>query len=158
MLSTSQTATNPTTFGTSGGAFGLGLEPFNYTEGGVPFTDVPYAVPVYDALSSSGDPDQFIPWGGPPAFDPSGDKLGVRDGQTYAPGVLGVSEGLDVFEGVTPATGTYSLSVLVPASSGNVTQTANASLSSSTLLPAIAPATATLDGSGGGMLAYTLPA
>ena len=158
LTSTAQTGSNATTFGTSGGAFGLGLEPFNYTEGGVPFTDVPYAVPLFDAIASAGDPNEFIPWGGPPAFDPNGDKLGTRDGQTFADGVIGVSEGLDVFEGVAPAVGSYGLSVAVPASTGTVTQSTTASISSSALLPAISPAVPLLDGSGGGTFSYVLPA
>ena len=59
MTSTSQlpNATGSTTFGVDGGAFGLGLEPFNYVaplgQAGVtgkPANVVPYAVPLYDAL------------------------------------------------------------------------------------------------------------
>lgn len=156
----------PSTLGVAGGATGLGLEPFNYTTtgtsanaAGVPASFVPYTVPAYDALSP--DPNAFIPWGGPPAFDPNKDGKGERDNLALDPSILGLSEGLDVFAGVTPAVGTYALAVNIATSNspgaGAVTTTAR--LTSGALLPAATPPTvASLDGKGGGSFAVTLPA
>ena len=96
MTSTSQVGTNATSFGADGGVFGLGIEPFNYSESGVPDNIAPYVVPLYDTVTS--DPNQFLPWGGPPAFDPNHNGQGVRDTNGYPSGTLGISEGLDVFE------------------------------------------------------------
>ena len=161
----------PTTLGVAGGATGLGLEPFNYSvtgnpssgAAGAPATFVPYAVPAYDALAatSAGDPNAFIPWGGPPAFDPNKDGKGARDNLSVDPSILGVSEGLDVFAGAKPATGTYTLNVNIVTSNspgtGSVQTTAN--LRSAALLPAVTPPTAvSFDGNGGGSFAATLPA
>lgn len=149
------------TFGVSGGVTGLGFEPFNYTTTGTagtvgtPTTFKPYIVPAYD----NGDPNAFRPWGGPPAFDPNKDGKGERDGTAVSPTILGVSEGLDVFAGVAPAVGAYTLSVNVPTSqngtSGNLS--AAATLGTGTLLPAVTPPVATPDGSGGATFAVTLP-
>ena len=79
MTSTSQTqgqaGTTATTFGQSGGAFGLGIEPFNSTvkgdptppgvnSTGTPFQVAPYPVPIYD--NTAGDPNQLpAAWGAP---------------------------------------------------------------------------------------------
>lgn len=104
------TPPNTTTFGQSGGVFGLGLAPFNHTNSGTPATYVPYTEPLYD---TSGN--QFTPWGGPPAFDPNHDGMGTRDG-TFNLGaqLLGVAEGLTTFTGVIARPGQYNLSVVVP--------------------------------------------
>jgi hypothetical protein len=145
--STSQNATNATTFGVSGGAFGLGLEPFNYGNLGTPDNVASYQVPLYDKLgyshtkaaqdaaAGSGpcasscpvDPNAFLPIGGLPAFDPSGNQAAVLAG------VNGVSEGLDVFA-VTPAVGTYGLAVANPGAAG---ASATAAMTSAALLPTI---------------------
>ncbi|MGH7707521.1 MAG: hypothetical protein ACREM8_00940 [Vulcanimicrobiaceae bacterium] len=155
MTGTAQTATNATTFGISGGVFGLGIEPYNYNGGGTPDVVGPYTQPLYDTNTT--DPNNFVPWGGPPAFDPNKDGLGVRDGNLYPGGTLGISEGLDIFE-IAPVAGTYTLGVSVPANTGAFTASANASLTSTILLPAISPGVPTLDGNGGGSFAVTLPA
>jgi hypothetical protein len=157
MTATPQTpnAANVTTFGTDGGAFGLGLEPFNYgSVSGIPDNVTPYAVPLYDALAggAGGDPNQFIPGGGPPAFSTAGNTAAVLGGFD------GVSEGLDVFE-VAPATGTYSLSVAIPANTGTVTQSATATMSSTAPLGAFTQPVPTLVGTtGGATLPVVLPA
>ncbi len=164
------TSIPPSTLGVAGGATGLGLEPFNYTvtgnpssgAAGIPATFVPYAVPAYDALagSAAGDPNAFVPWGGPPAFDPNKDGKGERDGLALDPSILGLSEGLDVFAGVAPATGLYTLNVNIVTSNspgtGSVQTTAN--LRSAALLPAVTPPTlVAFDGKGGGTFSATLP-
>jgi hypothetical protein len=160
MKSTPQAGTAVTTFGTSGGVSGLGLEPFNYNnQGGVPFTVVPYPVPLYDTIKS--DANAFLPWGGPPAFDPNGDGEGVRDGNVYPSGTVGISEGLDVFAGVAPSTaGAYTLSApSTGTSAGTVAPSpATFTLKSTALLPAISPPVPVSNGSGGLSLAVTLPA
>jgi hypothetical protein len=157
--STAQTGSTASTFGTSGGVFGLGLAPFNYSEGGAPDAVAPYVTPLYDALAgtTAGDPNSFVPWGGPPAFDPAGDGTGVRD-ESVPSGTLGVPEGLDVFESLTPAAGTYSLSVSVPANTGTTVQSATATLTPTKVLPAFAIPTPVLDGKGGATIPVTLPA
>ena len=137
LTSTGQTSTNATTFGTSTGAFGLGLEPFNYAQRGKPDSNVAYKVPLYDQVPK--DPNAFSPIGGLPAFDPAGNA---------AASIPGVSEGLDIFA-LTPAVGTYTLSVAVPANTGTLTQTASAPISSVALLPAILPAVPTTVGADG---------
>jgi hypothetical protein len=159
---------NASTFGVSTNASGLGLEPFNFTSvdgnnGGVPDSYVPYVQPLFDPAfnPAGGDTDinSFTPWGGPPGFDPNGDALGVRDGDPTPDGVDGVSLGLDVFSGVAPAAGTYTLAVNVPTSSGpGTTATASSTLAHTALLPAIAPPTVSLDGTGGGTFTVKLPA
>jgi hypothetical protein len=131
-----------TTFGNDGGAFGLGIEPFNYatpigTAGvaGKPANVLPYQVPLYDAIDAGGgtDPNQFIPGGGPPAFNIAGNAAATQAGFNA------ISEGLDVFE-IAPTVGTYALSVLVPANSGSITATATAAISTIAPLPAfVAP-------------------
>jgi hypothetical protein len=158
----------PSTFGVSTNASGFGLEPFNFTSvngnnGGTPISYTPYTQPLYDPDGPSGtgdDADAFVPWGGPPAYDPDKDGLGTRDGQPFPPGVVGVSLGLDVFENVAPKLGTYTFSVLVPTSSTtNGTKTTSATLASTAILPAITPPVVTLDatGDGGGTVSATLP-
>ena len=122
--------TTVTTFGQSGGAFGLGIEPFNsygpanapsFSQIGTPFQVAPYPVPLYDQTAS--DPNQFVPWGGPPAFVlPNSNGDSVVGNSNYPSGTAGVSEGIDVFASIAPvAGGTYGLSVSVPANTGTAT-------------------------------------
>jgi hypothetical protein len=172
MGSTPQTgSTTPTTFGTSGQASGLGLEPYNYNNGSVPDSVAPYTLPLYDP--NTADPNAFVPWGGPPAFDPNHDGEGVRDvvtGTASWPwavpvGTLGVSEGIDVFQGITPSTTRpYALTVTVPgqtAGSAAATQQASFTLKSAAMLPAITAAptvTTGTDTTGNTTLSVTLNA
>jgi hypothetical protein len=166
MTSTSQlpNATGSTTFGNDGGAFGLGIEPFNYVAPlgqagvtGAPANVVPYAVPLYDALGGSPangtgtNPNSFIPGGGPPAFNLAGNVAATQAGFN------GISEGLDVFA-LAPAIGTYSLSVAVPGNTGTVTATATAAISTLVPLPLFTKPTATVATSGALTLTYVLPA
>jgi hypothetical protein len=161
MTATSQlpNATATTTFGNDGGAFGLGIEPFNYAAplgqagvAGAPANILPYPVPLYDALAGAGgDPNAFIPGGGPPAFNTAGNAAAVQAGFNA------ISEGLDVFE-LAPAVGTYTLSVAVPANTGTVTQTTTAAMSSAALLPAFIPPVPTVAPAGTATFAYALPA
>jgi hypothetical protein len=154
----SQTPTGLSSFGTTGGVFGLGIEPFNYNNAnGVPATDIPYAVPLFDPAS---DTNAFIPWGGAPGFDPDGTGHGVHDGLSYPSDVNGVSEGLDVFYGVTPvAASPYTLSVLVPSTSSSpTTVSATSTISSVTYLPVVAPPVGIPDGLGGVSFTAAFPA
>lgn len=165
MTSTGQNGTNATTFGISGGAFGLGLEPFNYGIFGAPDAVAPYQVPVYDpvgvapqVVASGGagvaDPNAFLPVGGLPAFDPAGNAAAV------AAGVNGVSMGLDVFQ-IAPVAGTYTLAVSVPGATGAST---SATMTSAALLPAIVAPPPVIVASAGGppsataTFAYVQPA
>jgi hypothetical protein len=160
-----------TTFGVSTNASGLGLEPYNYTSvngnnAGTPLSYVPYTQPLFDpnspSIGTGADLNAFVPWGGPPAFDPDGTGLGVRDGQINPPGVEGVSLGLDVFEHVAPVGGAYTFSVLVPTGvSTTGTETATSTLPTTpAILPAIKPATVVPDANndGGASVTLTLPA
>jgi hypothetical protein len=151
-----------TTFGDSGGAFGLGLEPFNYAGalgtagvGGSPASVYPYQVPLYDAIDNAGagpDPNQFLPGGGAPAFNVAGNQAAILAGFNA------ISLGLDVFE-VTPAVGTYSLSVAVPANTGTVTASASAPITTVvTLPPFVAPIATVVTPAGGATFTYVLPA
>jgi hypothetical protein len=155
---TAQGGSSLSSFGTSGGVFGLGIEPFNYNNAnGVPASNVPYPVPLFDPSS---DTNALIPWGGAPGFDPDGTGRGVHDGNTFPGGVQGVSEGLDVFYGVKPVAGAYSLSVTVPATSTSPTTiTGSASIANAgLLLPVVTPPVPTFDGSGGASFTATFPA
>jgi|GEM_PF-272995 len=130
---------NATTFGQSGGVFAMGIAPYNTTaETQQSYSYAPYAQPLYD----SGATPQFVPWGGPPAFDPDGNGMGTRDGLIQAgfdsfglPYFLGVGEGVTVFEGVTANAGAFGLAVQIATvgSGGSkhvITINANASLGS----------------------------
>jgi hypothetical protein len=153
---TTQVAPNTSTFGQSGGVFTNGLSPGNSTVNGVAASYVPYSEPLYDTTSGN----QFTPFGGPPAFDPNKTGLGLRDGlSNIGAGVVGIPEGFTPFAGVRIGVGTFTLSLSVPTStSSSSTVSATASLASAALLPTIVAPTLTLDGTGGGTLAVTLPA
>ena len=143
---------NTTTFGQSGGVFTNGLAPGNYTNQGVASSYVPYSEPLYDTTSGN----TFTPFGGPPAFDPNHDGLGVRDGLfNLGAGVLGIPEGISTFAGVGVAAGTYTLSVQVPTGVSGTTSTfgtatSSANLASTALLGTITAPVLVLDGNGGG--------
>jgi hypothetical protein len=161
MTSTSQTGSNATTFGIDGQVSGLGIEPFNYNQLGTPYNEAPYPLPVYDPVS--GDPNQLpAAWGGPPAFDILKDgESPVGNGDVPA-GTAGISTGIDVFEGVSAVpSGTYSVSVSLPANTGTVAQGVSFSLPAAlTTLPNFTPPVPTADvtGDGGATFAVTLPA
>jgi hypothetical protein len=178
--STSQAvgAHNVTSFGQSGGVFGIGIEPYNYigsyddqgspTNINTPFSVAPYPVPLYDAnvpgaSASTTDPNVFLPWGGPPAFDLAGNGQSVVGSPTEPGGTAGIGEGIDVFAlsaGVSPPTnGVYGLTVGVAGSSGFTTKSASASLPKGALvLPKAATPILIGDGAGGGTIAVAMPA
>lgn len=171
-----------TSFGQSGGVFGLGIEPYNaQAQGdcpappnsltGSPFQVAPYPVPLYDDASPTYvgpfpdyDPNAFVPWGGPPAFLNGGQTNSVVGSSNYPTGTAGVSEGIDVFAGIAPvASGAYTLTVAVPAttSAGTTTTTQTASFSlpaALTVLPVPAAPAYVPDGAGGGTFAFVMPA
>ncbi len=146
MTSTSQTGANLTTFGNAGGVFAYGIEPFNYGEGGTPFSYIPFAVPAYDPTS---DANAFLPIGYQPAFPST----------AGGPGNPGISEGLNVFAQIAPAAGTYSMTVTVPVKPA-FTQSASATLTSTALLPPFTLQLPSLDSNndGGASFPITLPA
>src|SRR4029077_1926863 len=131
------------------------------------YSYAPYAQPFYDPSSTR----QFVPWGGPPAFDPDGNGMGTRDGLIQAgndsfglPYFLGVGEGVTIFEGVTANTGAYSLAVQVATIGGGghvtvTTFTAGAHLNSPALLGnATAPlVTPDANGDGGATMIVPMP-
>jgi hypothetical protein len=169
ITSTSQTAGSSqiTSFGQSGGVFGSGIEPWNSTSNGdltppgantagTPFQVAPYPVPIYDA--TAGDVNQFVPWGGPPAFDYSGPDS-VVGSSTVPSGTAGIPLGINVFDGLAPvAGGAYKLTVAVPANTGASTASASFTLPAVTTIPLATNPAFTADGTGGGTLAFTLPA
>ncbi len=152
---------NTSTFGQSGGVFVNGLSPGNATNQGVAASYVPYTEPLYDTTGTT-----FMPFGGPPGFDPNKDGMGLRDGlSNLGAGVLGIPEGFTVFENVKlNSTGAYALSLVVPtgfngATPTTATVTAAAKLGSLATLPAITAPALTLDGNGGGTFTIaSLPA
>ncbi|MBV9409438.1 MAG: hypothetical protein JO164_11490 [Candidatus Eremiobacteraeota bacterium] len=168
-------APNASTFGQSGGVFAMGLAPYNHVAStGQSYSYAPYAQPFFDTqvpATLTGQAAPYIPWGGPPAFDPNNDHMGTRDGLGVLgtdsfgdPYFLGVAEGITAFENVTPATGTYTLTVQI-AAVGNNGAIQTSSVSASALLPAaglVLPAltapTITPDGAGGATFTMALPA
>ena len=142
------TSAPPTTFGASGGVFGLGFQPDNSTTGGAA-SFARYALPFYAT-------PKLTYLAGPPAFPQT------RDGNT-ASGFAGWTLGFTDFAAI-PVAGTYSLSVQIPTGfdgAGNPTSgtlTAGAALGTITPLPTFAKPTFTADGAGGGSVAVTVPA
>jgi hypothetical protein len=166
-------APNTTTFGESGGVFAMGLLPANVvaaTQEGYSYQ--PYPQPFFannlvkrNATSSY----QFVPWGGPPAFDPDADGMGTRDGLILQgtdsfgdPYFLGVGEGVTAFDGVKLRRGTYTLTVAVSTvGSGGAVSTSNVSKTAS-LEPALVLRTLRApvfipNGAGGGDFSASLP-
>jgi len=147
---------NTSTFGQSGGVFANGLQPSNSTNNGVPYTYTPYAEPLFDTTMYAS-----TPWGGPPAYDPDGHKMGVRDGLNNLGSINGYVTGLTTFAGVTPAAGAYALSLSIGSigSSGQSsysTVSTTATLTSTALLPTIATPILAEDGAGGGAITVLL--
>jgi len=159
---------NATTFGQSGGVFAMGIAPYNTTAvTQQSYSYAPYAQPLYD----SGATPLFVPWGGPPSFDPDGNGMGTRDGLIQAgfdsfglPYFLGVGEGITVFEGVTANVGAYKLSIQIATigSGGGVhviTLSANAQLGTSALVlgNATAPFVTPDANDGGASMTVSMP-
>jgi hypothetical protein len=161
---------NTSTFGESGGVFSSGLMPGNATDQGGVGSYTPYTAPLYltaadvavGNIGTSGtisSTNPALPWGGPPAYDPDGNGMGVRDGLNDLGAVQGVAEGITAFAHVAPAAGTYTLSVVVPTSTAStVTLTKTATLAAPALLPALTPPVMAEDGTGGGTFTVVLPA
>jgi hypothetical protein len=148
---------NTSTFGQAGGVFVNGISPGNSTTSGQSATYEPYTEPLYDSTTGNA----FIPFGGPPAFDPNKDGVGLRDGLSNLGGVsetlgvLGIPLGISTFYGVGVTPGSYKLSLQVPTGFSGSTPTygtvsKTASLGSTALLGTITAPTLTLDGNGGG--------
>ncbi len=143
---------NTSTFGQAGGVFTNGIAPGNYTNQGVASSYVPYPEPLYDSKTGNA----FTPFGGPPAFDPDKDGLGLRDGLfNLGAGVLGIPEGISTFANVAVSAGTYTLSLQVPTGFSGANPTfgtvsASATLASTKVLGTITAPTLNLDLKGGG--------
>jgi hypothetical protein len=156
---------NTTTFGQSGGVFGMGIQPANSTTNTTPYTVVPYTQPIFDNSSTHVG---FKPWGGPPSFDDPKDKdgMGTRDGlHNLGAGLLGWNEGITaVALPAQAAAGTYTMGVSVPTGQNQSGQSSFATITSSAIIKAgstpLAPITAPVlveDGNGGGTFSVTLP-
>lgn len=120
-------ATN-STFGVYGGVFGNGFAPVNYGTGGLPQENVngsavfyPYFQPFYAGVNASfyapanpptGAPltNTFLQTASAPAFDPAGNGHGPT-GPNFPQNAL--SLGLNVFKGVTPVAGAYTLNAII---------------------------------------------
>lgn len=151
---TGETTPSDTTFGTSGGVFANGLQPGNYTENSIPSSLQPYAYPLF--ASATGE--SFMPYGGPPAFDPDGNGMGTRDGLYSNAGSInpGVITGLTAFQ-VPTAAGAYSLSTTIVPAGGSATVLGPvASTLNGAPLGTLTAPTVTLDGNGGASI--TVPA
>jgi hypothetical protein len=184
--STSPTQTNPpnqagapipvsarTTFGLYGGLAATGFFQSNSATSGVINATtanvagpsiVPYPVPIYGA-SATALAAQSKAWIGPPTFaGPSG--LGTRDG-TFVNGLTGAASGINVFDGVLPGAGTYTMSVQIPvgfdsngtAVYGNQTKTAALAAPATCIGGCGAPIAAPVitPGAGGATITAVLP-
>jgi hypothetical protein len=169
---------NTSTFGQSGGVFAMGLLPGNVVPNTQQaYSDQPYPQPFFSTEFYTAkrpvDPIsqyQFIPWGGPPAFDPFHNSMGMRSGLSPIlidsfgdPVWLGVGEGITVFDGVRVRSGSYSLRVAVSTisssgsvSTGSILKTAH--LNASFVLDKITAPKFIADQKGGGSVNVTLPA
>ena len=161
---------NTTTFGQSGGVFGMGIQPANSTTNTTPYSVVPYTEPIF----APGGPGinsaaiNFVPWGGPPAFDDPKDKdgMGTRDGlHNLGAGLLGWNMGITAFQlPAQPASGTYTMGVSVPTGQNQSGQSSFATITSTAIIKAatvplapLAPPVLVEDGKGGGTFSVTLP-
>jgi hypothetical protein len=155
------TPPNTSTFGQSGGVFANGFQPANSTNNGVPYSYVPYGVPLFTPAITA--------WGGPPTFDPDKNGMGVRDGNNnLGDGVLGVNEGVFAIDQATPtgAATPFTLTLTVPtginnanASSSYATLSANFTLTNFTGLPTVVSPVPVEDGLGGlSFPGFALPA
>jgi hypothetical protein len=181
ITSTSQApfSTAVTSFGQSGGVFGIGIEPYNATgqgdctpagtsSTGTPFQVAPYPVPLYDTASPSyaagADPNVFVPWGGPPDFLLTGSSSSVVGNGNYPAGTAGVGEGIDVFAGIAPvAGGSYTLSLSIPTTTaGTSTPSKSATMPAALKILGLAAAPAYVPdvaGDGGGTFpTFAMPA
>ena len=170
----SNIAANGSSFGQSGGVFSQSLSPGNETvETNQAFSYDPYDMDVYGTLFSStavavnnpaGPDPEAAPWGGPPAFDPNGDNMGLRDGlSSLAFGVVGIPEGFTSFTGITPAAGTYTMSLSVATGHNGSTPTfgkvtGTATITSTTLLPTLDPTAIAFTPDNAGGASFTIPA
>jgi hypothetical protein len=168
ITATPQTApgapTASTTFGQRGAAYGYGLAPVNVGTGaGATFAQ--YLLPFYAKATGGGFPglmdaagnavdDRVMYVGGPPAFP-------ATQNGTFPSGFNGYNEGFTDFA-AAPASGSYTLSVLVGTAPGSSqasqTFTSTASLNAAQVLGAFATPTVTLDGNGGASVIVALPA
>lgn len=145
---------NTTTFGQEGGVFGMGLAPANNTINGTAFSYAPFGAPLFDTLGLA-----FSPWGGPPTFDPNKDGMGYRDGLFNIAQIIGIGMGITPFENVSPGTGSYTMSVVIPTSpTTHGTLTASGAINSLAMLPVPASPGDVEDGLGGATFTVTLPA
>lgn len=143
----------PTTFGEGGGVFSTGFAPFNSNTSGSNYgAYTPFAIPYYAGKRGA----TIVPLGGPPAYDPAGSGKGTRTG-SFSSNVLGVDMGISVFQGVTPSAGTYTLTALIPTTSGSPSFSATTSLGAVTPLAPITAPVLTIPGDGTATVAYTLP-
>ncbi len=163
-----------TTFGLYGGLSATGFFQSNSaTSGAISATTanvagpsiIPYPTPIYgyDANSLA---VSFVSWIGPPVYA-GASGIGTRDG-TYVQGYAGVASGINVFDGVTPGAGTYTMSVQIPlgfdangnAVYGNVSKTATVAAPATCIGGCGVPIPAPVIVPGGGTAAITavLPA
>jgi hypothetical protein len=184
VVASNLTASTPTSFGITGGLFGNGFAPANYTSSGIPSSFNPYQEPLYagspgEVYSGStlvqllGTTATVTPWGGPPAFDPQKNGTGTLGSggtsiycETLSSGACtkfpGIPLGYNVFQGVTPGTGQYTLAANVPTGVTGSTSVTATDASTPVLLPTIATPTVvfTEDAKSGAdaTLSYVLPA
>jgi hypothetical protein len=158
------TAFTESSFGQSGGVFSQSLSPGNEQGStGQAYSYVPYGIDAYETTALAGDPGN-TPFGGPPAFDPDGDGMGLRDGlNLLGHGVLGIPEGFTAFSDVNVSAGTYTMSLSVATGfSGSTptfqTVTGKASLTNTAPLPTLSVAALNFTPDGSGGAAFTVPA
>ncbi len=164
---------NTSTFGQSGGVFAMGLLPANElaapcSSTNTVYSDQPYPQPFFSGTEPTNYQYEFVPWGGPPAFDPFQTSMGMRSGLSPLqddcfgdPVWLGVGEGITAFAGVKARAGSYTLKVAIATvGSGGVTTNVvskTAHLDLSVKLPDVHAPVFTPDGNGGGSVTTSLP-
>lgn len=163
-VGTTPASNNESSFGQSGGVFSQSLSPGNETNNtGQAYSYVPYGIDVYGLSALATDPGN-VPFGGPPAFDPDGKGMGLRDGlNLLGHGVLGIPEGFTAFAGITPTAGKYTMNLSVATGFNGPnptfqTVTGSATLSSTTPLPLLDATLLAFTPDGNGGATFTVPA
>ena len=147
-------AATPSTFGTSVGAYAYGFLPVNSTTTGAnnsTFYPASFRMPIYGTAIVPAITQRAFYVGPGSSFVPN-----FKDG-TFPSTFFGYPSGWTTF-GLTPTTGTYSLSVgISPTSTAVPTFTSTTTVAALTTLPNFPAPVYTSNGAGGGTVAVVVP-